>query len=89
MIRIEFSKEEAKKINYLRYYHSDPKIQKRFEVLWLTHLNYPHKEIAVIANVHPDTVTDYLRAYRSGGICQIKSYLVQVTYVCQIKYCLG
>lgn len=50
MIRIEFSKEEAKKINDVRYNYPDPKIRKKFEVLWLKYLKYSHKESAIIAN---------------------------------------
>ena len=36
MIRIEFSEEEIKALDYERYHHPHPKVQKRMEVLYLT-----------------------------------------------------
>ena len=68
MLRIQFSNEEAKKLDDLRFTYPDPKIQGRFEVVWLKSLGYPHHEIATIAGIHHDTVKSYLNLYRNGGI---------------------
>jgi transposase len=67
MIEINISEQEAKQVEYFRYNYPDPLIQRRFEVIWLKFLGYQHKEIAKIANVHHDTVTDYLKMYNEGG----------------------
>ena len=40
MIAIKLTKQEAEKVEYLRYNHPDPLIQKRFECIWLKHLGY-------------------------------------------------
>jgi transposase len=67
MIDIDISEEEANQLEYFRYNYPDPLIQRRFEVIWLKFLGYQHKEIAKIANVHHDTVTDYIKLYNQGG----------------------
>lgn len=72
MISITITKEEAEKINSLRYNYPDPLVQRRFEVLWLKHLRYQHTEIAKIANIHHDTVTDYIKIYKEGGCDQLQ-----------------
>lgn len=72
MIQISFSKEERESLNYERYHHPHPRVQKKMEVLWLKSLNYRHKEIMKIANLSKATLCSYLKAYQSGGIDKLK-----------------
>lgn len=72
MIKIELSKEAANQIQALRYSYPDPVIQKRFDCIWLKHLQYKNTEIAKILNIHHDTVTDYVKLYKKGGIPELE-----------------
>lgn len=72
MIDIDISEQQAEQIDYFRYNYPDSLIQRRFEVIWLKYLGYRHKEIAKIANVHHDTVTDYIKMYNAGGCDQLQ-----------------
>lgn len=72
MIQITFSKEEREYLNYERYHHPHPRVQKKMEVLWLKSLNYRHKEIMKIANLSKATLCSYLKDYQSGGIDKLK-----------------
>ena len=72
MIDIDISEQQAEQLEYFRYHYPDPLIQRRFEVVWLKYLGYQHQEIAKIANVHHDTVTDYIKMYNAGGCNQLQ-----------------
>jgi transposase len=76
MIDFEITEQEAEQVEYFRYNYPDPRIQRRFEVIWLKFLGYRHKEIAKIANIHQDTITDYIKMYNEGGCdrLQITNY---------------
>jgi len=67
MLKLTISEEEAKRVEYFRYNHPIPLIQRRFEVIWLKLLDLPHTLIARAANVHHDTVTEYIKIFNNGG----------------------
>jgi DNA-binding NarL/FixJ family response regulator len=62
MIQVTFTAEEKKSINYERFHHPHPQVQRQMEVLWCKSLGKRHQDIAEIATVHPNTVTAYLSA---------------------------
>ncbi len=68
MIQITFTPEEKEVINYERYHHPHPHVQRKMEVLWCKSLGKSHQEIAEIAGVHPNTVTAHLQEYQAGGL---------------------
>ena len=70
--QIEFSPEEKKALDYERYYHPHPQVQKRMEILWLKSQELPHQQIAQLASVSKGTVTKYVKMYKEGGIEQLK-----------------
>lgn len=67
-IMFKLSEKDTKLIKSLRYQHPDPIIQRRCEVIWLRHLGFSRKDTARIADVHPDTVSDYTQRYKTNGI---------------------
>lgn len=80
MIQVNIRAEEKSTINYERFHHPHPCVQRKMEVLWCKTLGKSHQEIAEIAAVHPNTVTNYLKEYQQGGleaIRQIKFYQPQ------------
>lgn len=68
MIQLTFSPEEKEMINYERFHHPHPQVQRQMEVLWCKSLGKSHQEIAEIAAVHPNTVTNCLKEYQQGGL---------------------
>jgi transposase len=74
MLQISFTLEEREKLNYQRYNHPHPFVQKKMEVLYLKSLDrkLPHELIAEIANVSQNTMLSYFRDYQTGGIEKLK-----------------
>jgi transposase len=68
MIQITFTPAEKEMINYERFHHPHPHVQRKMEVLWCKSLGKSHQEIAEIADVHPNTVTAHLQEYQAGGL---------------------
>jgi transposase len=68
MIQLTFTLEEKEMINYERFHHPHPHVQRKMEVLWCKSLGKTHQEIAEIAAVHPNTVTAHLQEYQQGGL---------------------
>lgn len=60
-------------LNYWRYNHPHPHVQKKMEVLVLKSLNkISHELIAEIANISQNTMLGYFRDYQLGGIEKLK-----------------
>ena len=72
MIQISFNNNEIELLNYLRYHHPHPFVQRKMEALWLKGKNLSHKQIAQLAAVSPNTVTSYICDYQEGGIEKLK-----------------
>lgn len=68
----EFDAEERKALDYERYHHPHPRVQRKMEVVWLKSLGKEVAEISQIANVSMPTVYRYLANYRAGGIEKLK-----------------
>jgi len=72
MIRIPFTPEEIKALDYERYHHPHPIVQRKMTVVYLKSQGVSHKEIARLAGVKPNSVTRHLKAYKDGGIERLK-----------------
>ncbi len=72
MIEIEFTGEEMKALDYERYHHLHPRVQRRMEALWLKSQSISHKQICQFTGISPNTLTDYLRKYQEYGIEGLK-----------------
>jgi len=72
MIKIEFTEEELKALDYERYHHPHPRVQRRMEALWLKSQNISHKQICQFTGISSNTLTDYLRKYLEYGIEGLK-----------------
>ena len=71
-IQIEFSPEIQEALNYERYHHPVPLVQRRMEVLWLKSHDLPHAQIATLAGVADNTMREYFRLYAEGGLDKLK-----------------
>jgi transposase len=67
-IRIEFSEEETRALDYERYHHPHPPGQRKLEALWRTSHKLPPKDICRLTGISTPTLCTYLQAYQEGGI---------------------
>jgi transposase len=72
MIRIEFSEEEKRALDYERYHHPHPHVQRKIEALWLKSQKLPHKDICRLTGISKHTLCTYLQDYKEGGIHKLK-----------------
>ena len=75
MRSINFTEDDLRAIAHERYYHPDPHVQRKMEVLWLKSHGLPHRQIADLAGVSRRTVQRYLNDYRAGGLQQVRRCL--------------
>jgi transposase len=68
MIRIEFSEQDLKTIQKLRYEHPHTRVRRRMEVLCLKSQGLAHLEICRLAGISSNTLRQYLGMFQSGGI---------------------
>lgn len=66
--RLEPSPEDIDIFKDERYSHPVPLVQRRMEALWLKSNDLPHAQIAILAGVSNNTLTNYLELYRDKGI---------------------
>lgn len=71
-IQFEFSPEILKELNYQRYNHLSPLVQRRMDALRLKAHGILHKEIAGIIGIAENTLRDYFELYQQGGIEKLK-----------------
>lgn len=72
MIALEFTTEEIDALEYERYHHPDPKVQKKMEALYLKSQGLAHQEICRLVRISRPTLVAYLKQYEEGGIEQLK-----------------
>jgi transposase len=71
-IQFEFSPEILKELNYQRYNHLSPLVQRRMDALRLKAHGMLHKEIAEVIGIVENTLRDYFELYQQGGIEKLK-----------------
>jgi transposase len=71
MIKVEFSEQDLKQIQQLRYEHAHPRVRRRMEALWLKSQGLEHQEICRLAGLSSNTLRKYLRLFQAGGITKL------------------
>lgn len=77
-IRLEFTPEVLKELNYQRFRHPSPLVQRRMEALWLKAHGLPHAQIAELVDIAENTLRDYFELYQQGGVEKMK----EINYYC-------
>ena len=72
LITIEFSPAAIDVLEYERYHHPHPKVQKKMEALYLKSQNVKHGEICRLCRISKTTLTTYLGEYQTGGLGRLK-----------------
>ena len=68
MIRIPFTQEEIKALDYERYHHPHRRVQKKMEALWPKSQGLSYGEISPLISTSLNTLPAYLPQYLDGGI---------------------
>jgi len=71
-MEIEFTETDRQALDYERYHHPHPKVQRKMEVLWLKSQGKAPQEISQLASVSVSTVYRYLSEYRTSGVAGLK-----------------
>src|SRR3954471_5307781 len=74
MIQIAFTEEEIAALEYERYRHPSPHVQKRMEVVYLKSQAVPHQEIARLCRISRQTLVTILHLYQQEGIERLKCF---------------
>ncbi len=69
---LELPPEILDALNYERYHHPIPLVQRRMEALWLKGHGLPHAQIAKLAGVSDNTLREYFQLYEVGGLEKMK-----------------
>jgi len=72
MIKIAFTEESKRELEYERYHHPHPFVQQKMEVLCLKSKEVSHGEISRLTGLCETTIRTYLYAYKKGGIEALK-----------------
>ena len=56
MIAIDFTEEDIEALDYERYHHPHPRVQRKMEALWLKYQGLPHNQITRLAGISPNTL---------------------------------
>jgi transposase len=68
MLRANYTEEDQRQFQQLRYSYPDERIMRRFEILWLHACGKFAPEIATIVKQNPHTVRDVINMFKKGGI---------------------
>ena len=71
-IHLDINPETQEILNYERYHHPMPLVQRRMEALWLKSHSLPHAQIATLVGISENTLREYFELYQAGGIERLK-----------------
>src|SRR5262245_4588888 len=74
MRRVTFTEGDLSATAFERYYHPEPFVQRKMEVLWLKHQGLNHDDIARLAGVSRSSVQRYLAEFLRGGLDAIRRH---------------
>lgn len=74
MRRFEFTEEQHQAIGHERFYHPDPLVQRRMEILWLKLHGETHERIAVLTDTSRRTVQRVLDLFWNGGLEAVRQF---------------
>lgn len=72
MLSVEFTADEIQELRHGRYHYPEPRVQRKYEVLWLKKSGLSHVEIAQLADVAPRTVQRILNEFLEGGLDRVQ-----------------
>ena len=76
-MQLEFTPAILEELNYERFHHPVPLVQRRMEAVWLKSHGLPHGQIARLVNISENTLRDYFQLYLGGGVERLKEVAIQ------------
>src|SRR5271165_4644224 len=70
--QLTFTPKSIEALNYERFHHPVPLVQRRMEVLWLKSHGLPHEQIAQLGAISETTLCEYFQLYNEGGVEGLK-----------------
>lgn len=74
MRQFQFTEEDQNTINHERFYHPDPNVQRRMEILWLKSRGETHHRIAELSGTSRRTVQRVLDLFWQGGLEAVRQF---------------
>ena len=74
MRRFEFTEEQRQTVARERFFHPDPAVQRRMEILWLKLHGETHERIAVLTDTSRRTVQRVLDLFWNGGMEAVRQF---------------
>ncbi len=74
MIQIDFTEAEIAALEYERYRHPSPHVQKRMEVVYLKSQGLSHQDIARLCRISRQTLVTILHLYQQEGLERLKRF---------------
>ncbi len=72
MPSLEFSTETIEQLQYQRFHHPHPRVQRKMEALYLMGQGVPCQTVARWLQVSRGTLTTYRNEYRAGGVVALQ-----------------
>lgn len=72
MITLVFREAEIEALEYERYHHPSPIVQKKMEALYLKAHGLKHQEICRLCRITRATLVSYIKQYQQDGIARLK-----------------
>ena len=73
MIALEFNATDIDALDYERYHHPHPQVQRKMEVLYLKSQGLSHGQIQQLCRIKSrTTLASYFRQYQTGGVAALK-----------------
>src|SRR4051812_22304500 len=69
---ITFTSDDRRALAHDRYFHPDPRVQRKMEVLWLKSHGLSHDGIAAYADVSRSTLQRHLDESIEGGLSRLR-----------------
>ena len=74
MRRFQFTDADRDTIAHERFYHPNPRVLQRMEILWLKYHGETHERIAELATVSRRTVQRVLDLFAEGGLEAVRQF---------------
>jgi len=74
MATIQFTDEHVEQLAYERFYHPQPRVQRKMEAVFLKAKGLRLREICDLVGVCPNTFRSWLRDFQSGGVEGLKRW---------------
>jgi transposase len=72
MLKIDIPASDVELLRHERYYHPHPRVQLKMDVLLLKAFGLPNNLISQITGVCGNTIREYWKQYKEGGIERLK-----------------